>query len=132
VAPVGAVSGPGVTAQSGAAYAFTREDGVWGKEAKLIASDGADGDFFGKSLALDHGTVIVGAESHTTAAAPRAGSAYVYRRLNGNWSQLAEVSASDGIMANPLRSKAPRCWSAPPARMRTPKATPAERPTFIA
>ena len=97
VAAVGAVSGPGVTAQSGAAYAFTRDDGAWGKEAKLIARDGADGDFFGMSVALDDGTVLVGAQSHTTAVAPQAGSAYVYRRLNGDWSQLAEVSASDGI-----------------------------------
>src|SRR5262249_28519243 len=41
---VGAAFGPGATAQSGAAYVFVGEDGLWTQIAKLNAADGVDGD----------------------------------------------------------------------------------------
>jgi hypothetical protein len=97
VVVVGAIFAPGATAQSGAAYVFASDDGVWSQKAKLIGSGGADGDFFGLSVAVDSGTVVVSATGHATSVASQAGSAYIYRRLNGNWAQLAEVSASDGV-----------------------------------
>jgi FG-GAP repeat len=97
VAAVGAMTGPGASAQSGAGYVFARKGGVWTQTAKLIAGDGADFDAFGACIGVSGQTVLVGAPSHTTAAGPSAGAAYVYQRKDGGWFQVAELAASDGV-----------------------------------
>ena len=62
---------------SGSAYLFTRQSGVWSRVAKLTAFDGADGDRFGYSVAVDGDTVVVGAYGDDDDG-PFSGSAYVY------------------------------------------------------
>ncbi len=49
-------------------------------QAKLTASDGASGDLFGWSVAVDGDTAVVGAFGDDTAAGLYAGSAYAFRR----------------------------------------------------
>ena len=55
--------------------------------AKLTASDGAAGDFFGMSVAMSGDTVVVGADSDDIGANANQGSAYVFvkpaERLGG-------------------------------------------------
>ena len=48
---------------SGSAYVFLTTDGgaTYGQVAKLTASDGAASDYFGYSVAISGGTVVVGA-----------------------------------------------------------------------
>ena len=46
---------------SGSAYVFTRSGSTWTQQAKLVASDGASGDFFGQSVSIDGDTAVVGA-----------------------------------------------------------------------
>jgi hypothetical protein len=41
---------------AGSTYIFTRSGGVWTQQGKLTAGDGAAGDFFGTSVALDGDT----------------------------------------------------------------------------
>jgi len=96
---VGATSAPGATAQSGAAYVFAREEGVWSQKAKLSAGDGLDRDQFGDFVAVDGPTVLVGAQQHTPPGGGfGAGAAYVFRpQDDGTWRQIVELSASDGI-----------------------------------
>jgi len=96
---VGAAFGPGATTQSGAAYVFAGEDGLWTQIAKLNAADGVDRDAFGSSVAVSGQTVLVGAVNHTPPATGTfaAGAAYVYQPRDENWSQIAELSAADGI-----------------------------------
>src|SRR5262249_20993720 len=53
-------NGPGGFAQ-GAAYVFTRSGTVWSQQAKLLASDGDDCDFFGDAVSLDGDTALIGA-----------------------------------------------------------------------
>ncbi len=87
---------------SGAAYVFTKFGGLWGnapvsgdhrvETAKLIASDGAANDEFGISVALDGDTAVIGARQDDT----RNGSAYVFTKVSGVWSQEAKLIASDG------------------------------------
>jgi hypothetical protein len=98
---VGAITAPGATAQSGAAYVFSSEGDVWTQQAKLSADDGADFDNFGVSIAVSGQTVIVGATGHTppTSGAPFTGAAYVFRQQDGLWLSVAELAASDGILA---------------------------------
>ena len=56
------------TIDNGAAYVFTRVGGIWTEQAKLLASDKADGDHFGHSVALDGDTAVIGAWCRMTAA----------------------------------------------------------------
>ena len=86
---------------SGSAYIFERNAGGidnWGQVAKLIASDGAEGDWFGWSVAISSDTVVVGAhfdDDNGTAS----GSAYIFERNAGgdnSWGQVAKLIASDG------------------------------------
>ena len=81
----------------GTAYVFADADGSWSQQAELAASDGAQGDWFGYSVALSSDTVVVGAPNHPAQQGqPRAGAAYVFSDANDSWSQQTELTASDG------------------------------------
>ncbi|MGI6496310.1 MAG: FG-GAP repeat protein [Kiritimatiellia bacterium] len=80
---------------SGSAYVFTRSGGTWTQQAKLTAADGADGDWFGYSVALDGGTALVGAFRDDDKGTD-SGSAYVFIRSGTAWSQQAKLTAGDG------------------------------------
>ncbi|MCK4901925.1 MAG: FG-GAP repeat protein, partial [Thermoplasmatales archaeon] len=47
---------------SGSAYIFKRESTSWTEQAKLLASDGAAGDWFGHSVSIDGDYAIIGAD----------------------------------------------------------------------
>ena len=67
--------------EGGSAYVFVRDAfGVWTEQAKLLASDGAEGDFFGASVALDNDTFVIGAIWDDDNGS-KSGSAYVFRLL---------------------------------------------------
>ena len=80
---------------SGSAYVFTREFGLWRQSAKLTASDGAAGDRFGYSVAVDGDTAVAGAFGDADNGSA-SGSAYVFTRESGVWSQSAKLTATDG------------------------------------
>ncbi len=75
----------------GAAYIYTRSGPTWAEEAKLTASDGTAGDFFGWSVAISGGTAVVGARLDDD----EKGSAYVYRSTAGIWSEEQKLTAPD-------------------------------------
>ncbi len=81
--------------QSGSAYVFTKVSGVWSQKAKLIASDGAANDEFGISVALDGDTAVIGARKDDDNG-NQSGSAYVFTKVSGVWSQKAKLTAADG------------------------------------
>ena len=87
---VGARFDDNATGGSGSAYVFTMSDGIWTQEAKLTASDAANIKGFGGSVAISGNTVVVGASD-----SDKAGSAYVFTRLSGLWTQQAKLTASD-------------------------------------
>ena len=81
---------------SGSVYVFTRSDGVWTQQAKLIALDGAADDKFGGSIALDGDTALIGAAFHydkNTGCLGRGGVAYIFTRSGSSWSQTAKLIA---------------------------------------
>ncbi|MEZ5454614.1 MAG: FG-GAP repeat protein [Lysobacteraceae bacterium] len=82
----------GANRDQGSAYVFTRSGTTWTQEAKLTAGDGAAGDFFGNSVALDVDTAILGAVGDTSDQ----GSAYVFTRIGTAWMQQAKLAAVDG------------------------------------
>ena len=89
---------------SGSAYVFVKPGGGWltstaiTQTAKLTASDGAAGDFFGDSVSISGSTVVVGAPMHNS----EQGKAYVFVQPGGGWltttaiSETAKLTASDG------------------------------------
>ena len=82
---------------SGSVYVFIRESGVWSEAAKLTAPDGAAFDWFGQSVAVDGGTVVVGAYRNDDIGS-NSGSAYVFTKPTGGWaatSSAAKLTASD-------------------------------------
>ncbi len=76
----------------GAAYVFTRVGTTWTQQAKLVASDGQDGDFFGNTVALDGDSAIIGSEYWSGT-----GSAYVFTRTGTTWTQQTKITPADGF-----------------------------------
>ena len=79
---------------SGSAYVFVLSVDTWSQQAKLTASDGAPADFFGRSVSISGDTALVGANQDGDNGT-HSGSAYVFLRSAGVWSQQAKLTASD-------------------------------------
>ena len=79
---------------AGSAYVFEKPPGGWAnmtQNAKLMASDRAAYDYFGCSVSASGDCAIVGAYGDDSA-----GSAYIFKRVGGLWTQNAKLSPSDG------------------------------------
>ena len=83
----------------GKAYVFTKPGTGWAsatETAQLTASNGAEGDYFGDSVAIDGDTIVVGADEKGNAT----GSAYVFVKPGTGWAtdtEDAQLTASDGV-----------------------------------
>ena|GEM_PF-1176658 len=84
---------------SGAAYVFINSSGTWSPQAKLLASGGAEDDYFGTSLAIEGDTAVIGAFRDDDNG-ESSGSAYVFRRDGSTWREQAKLTASDGAAWN--------------------------------
>ena len=99
---VGAPDDAGNGVASGAVHVFTRPTDGWSDVnpvAKLTAPDGAASDHFGRVIAADGNTLVVGApqDTHQTIAS---GSAYVFDKPDGGWvddTETAKVTPSDPV-----------------------------------
>jgi uncharacterized repeat protein (TIGR01451 family) len=90
---------------TGAAYVYVRVGAAWVLQQKLTALDMAADDRFGASVAISGETIVVGAPGDDdTVAGADAGSAYVFRRTNGTWSQLGKLLAPDLAASDALGS----------------------------
>jgi len=79
----------------GAVYRFARINGVWTQVQKLVADDGAAGDSFGQSLAMNQRVALVGAYNANVNGAPGAGAVYVFNRSSGLLLQAQKLTADD-------------------------------------
>ena len=82
-------------ANSGAVYIFERGGAQWVETAKLLAGDGAEGDFFGTSLALSGDRLVVGANNKDTDVGVDVGAAYVFEFDGAQWVET-RLAPSDG------------------------------------
>ena len=91
---------------SGAAYVLVRSGTTWLQQAYLKASNTTAGDEFGRAVAIDGDTVVVGAWLEDSSAtgvdgdqnddgAENSGAAYVFARSGTSWSQQAYLKASN-------------------------------------
>ena len=80
---------------SGSAYVFKRSGTSWAQETKLLPSDAATGDFFGKSVSISGDYAVVGAQEDDDNGT-NSGSAYVFKRAGASWAQETKLLPSDG------------------------------------
>ncbi|WP_299771172.1 FG-GAP repeat protein [uncultured Pseudoteredinibacter sp.] len=92
---IGAPRSDALAKDSGSAYVYQRQKGMWKFQKKLTASDGAEGDLFGISVTIDGNTVLVGADLNDEKA-EKAGAVYAFVFENGKWQQQAKLMAADG------------------------------------
>ena len=89
---VGAVEEDTGGSNAGAAYVFTRSGTTWTQQQKLVASDAAVDDYFGKHVAIEGDTIAVGAYGE---GGNNVGAAYIFTRSGTTWTQQAKLIASD-------------------------------------
>jgi hypothetical protein len=91
VAIVGAYLNHSRGADCGAAYVYEFSGSQWIQKQKLIPSDGAANDKFGKSVAIQGGAIVVGSYNDDSAK----GSAYIFSNSGGVWTQKQKIVAPD-------------------------------------
>ncbi|SDS20549.1 S8 family serine peptidase [Jiangella sp. DSM 45060] len=80
---------------SGAAYVYTRSGDGWERTATLLPDGERDwGLVFGRSVAVDGDTIVVGATGARLGDS-RPGAAYVFVRDGDGWTQQARLSTAD-------------------------------------
>ena len=84
----------------GAVYVFDQSGGEWTQSQKLTSDDGAAFDTFGDAVAFQGDTAIVGAYAATVNDLAYQGTAYVFTRSNGTWSQAQKLASDDGTDFN--------------------------------
>lgn len=77
---------------SGLTFVFTRSGATWSQRAVLVPSDARYDDLFGLAVAIDRGSIIVGASGHATASGGDAGAAYVFVHTAAGWIEQAELT----------------------------------------
>jgi uncharacterized protein (TIGR03437 family) len=80
----------------GAAYVFTRNGSEWSAPVRLVATDRANGDSFGQSLAVSGETVLIGAPTDDIGSNLDQGSAYLFTRNFATWVAGPKLVANNG------------------------------------
>lgn len=91
---IGAIMDDDTFNNSGSAYVFTFDGAAWSQQAKLVAGDPADIAQYGKSVAIEGDTAVVGAWQDDDVGF-FTGSAYVYTRAGALWTQEQKLTADD-------------------------------------
>ena len=99
-------NGDNPISDAGSAYIFKKDkDGKWKQVQKIVASDRADGDNFGWSVAINLDHIVVGAIYHDKDLqgnnhGPSSGAAYIFERNDGGiWIQTQK------LIANPIEGQ---------------------------
>lgn len=79
--------------EAGAVYLFEKDSSSWLQTAKLGGGEIAAGDFFGTSVALDAGRLVIGARGDDNGA-NGSGAAYVFRKVAATWGNENRLKAT--------------------------------------
>lgn len=93
----GAPGQPNVSYNSspGVVYVFSEPAGAWAnatQTAELTASDRANSDGLGQSVAVDGSTIAAGAPNHRVGGNRQQGAVYVFSEPAGGWSNASQTS----------------------------------------
>ncbi|MCM3873680.1 MAG: hypothetical protein ND895_23585 [Pyrinomonadaceae bacterium] len=97
----------------GAAYVFTKSNGVWSQQAKISQGNfggGEAGDHFGIDVDISGNTVIIGARAASAGSTLRAGAAFIYELdclppLTGlvvNFTNLGSIESASACPGSPV------------------------------
>jgi hypothetical protein len=86
------VGAPYSDGYTGAAYVYEKNQTTWELTAKLTEDDGSSFDYFGWSVEVAGGTIVVGAYGDDS----ERGSVYTFQKQAGNWTQITKITADDG------------------------------------
>ena len=81
----------------GAAYVFTNIEGTWTETGKLVASDGTTMDNFGRAVAIEGATLLVGSVNASVDDHVGQGADSGFELSGGVWSESQKLVASDGV-----------------------------------
>jgi hypothetical protein len=90
---VGADGHPGSTMSQGAAYVFGLQGGTWTQQQEL---DVLGSNTFGKSVALDGNTIVIGSSGDQVGSNPSQGAAYVFALQGSSWTEQQKLTSQDG------------------------------------
>ncbi len=106
------VVGEPVTTNGGAVHIYERALGGAFEYVKTLENPAlTEGDAFGVSVAIDGDLLAVGApgilsfsvaEADSPTSSPKEGEVYLYRRVNGEWSEVADVVSKDGLVTSTM------------------------------
>lgn len=100
VALSGDVALIGAPGGAGAAYVYVRNNGIWAQETRLAPIEGSVGEQFGYAVALADSTALIGVPSDVLGSSYGHGSAFVFTRSAGTWTQQQKLIASDAEPIN--------------------------------
>jgi len=80
---------------TGAAYVFELVGGQWVQTAKLVGSGAGKNDLSADTLAVDGGRILM-SSYRSDASGPHSGSAYLFEKIGGVWTEVAHLAATDG------------------------------------
>ncbi len=108
-AVIGATGDDDVALEAGAVYAFERSGTTLSGQQKLSPSDLSANEYlFGKAVAIDGDTILVGRQSDDAGAVNK-GSSYVFSKGKTGWSQTSKLQASDGLEGDQFGSAVAVC-----------------------
>lgn len=101
---VGAIASSQIAGGNGVgeAFVYERSGNTWNQTARLTPSDSQPDYWFGAAVAVDGGTIAVGASGPVLPNPPTtyAGAVYLYEKVQGQWAQTAKIVPSDPLPSN--------------------------------
>jgi hypothetical protein len=85
---------------SGSAFVFEKQSGVWVQTAILIGGDSENYDLFGTGVALEGDTILVGAAGYDVPGGANGGAVYAFEFLAGTWTQTALIPGPAADLSN--------------------------------
>jgi hypothetical protein len=82
--------------EKGTAFIFEYTGDGWTYKATLDASDSADGDYFGQSVALQGSFMVIGARNTAGPDGAHAGGFYLFRQKGGQWIEVTKITPPGG------------------------------------
>lgn len=80
---------------TGAVYVFVRDGDDWIQEAKLLPSDIENAQSFGSSVSVSGDSILIGDRHGISNISQYAGSAYVFVRSMGGWTEQAKLYVNE-------------------------------------
>ncbi len=90
----------GVNFNQGSVHVAALDAGVWTLQGPIVAPDGAPADYFGLSLALAQGRLVVGAPDSDVDGISARGAVYTFVAVGAGWNFEQKLIAADGALVD--------------------------------